>query len=108
MNYSRRDFALFFPALMAAAGVAGAEAPGLKSKTYPFDDLPVRNSGQNKIRAVLDGKTRGGFPVEMHITELAPGLAPHPPHRHVHEEMIMVREGTLEVTIAGRSAKLGP
>ena len=108
MNYSRRDFGLFFPALMAAAGVASAEAPGLTSKTYPFDDLPVRANGQNKIRAVLEGKTHAGFPVEMHITELAPGLAPHPPHHHVHEEMIMVREGTLEVTISGRSTKLGP
>jgi quercetin dioxygenase-like cupin family protein len=44
----------------------------------------------------------------MHITELAPGLAPHPPHHHAHEEMIMIHEGTLEVTIAGRSTKLGP
>jgi quercetin dioxygenase-like cupin family protein len=108
MNYSRRDFGLFFPALLAAAGVAGTQAPALQSKTYSFDDLPVRTNGQNKIRAVLDGKTHEGFPVEMHITELAPGLAPHPPHHHVHEEMIMVREGTLEVTIAGRGAKLGP
>lgn len=46
--------------------------------------------------------------MDMHITELAPGLAPHPPHHHPHEEMIMIHEGTLEVTIAGRSTKLGP
>jgi quercetin dioxygenase-like cupin family protein len=108
MNYSRRDFSLLLPALVAAAGVATARTPALPSKTYDFDDLPVRNNGANKSRTVLDGKTHGGFPVEMHITELAPGLAPHPPHHHAHEEMIMIREGTLEVTIAGRSTKLGP
>ena len=107
MNYSRRDFGLLLSTL-AAAGVANAETPALASKTYPFDDLPVRVNGQNKTRAVLDGKTHGGFPVEMHITELGPGLPPHPPHHHVHEEMIMIREGTLEVTIAGVSKKLGP
>ena len=107
MNYSRRDFSLLFPALVAAAGVATAQTPALPSKTYAFDDLPVRNNGANKSRAVLEGKTHGGFPVEMHITELAPGLAPHPPHHHAHEEMIMIREGTLEVTISGRARNWG-
>ena len=43
----------------------------------------------------------------MHETELAPGGRPHPPHHHAHEEMVMVREGTIEVTIGGNSANLG-
>ena len=107
MNFSRRDFGLVLPTL-AAAGVAAAQTPALPSKTYDFDDLPVRNNGANKSRAVLGGRTHGGFPVDMHITELAPSLAPHPPHHHAHEEMIMIREGTLEVTISGKSTKLGP
>ena len=107
MNYSRRDFGILLPAL-AVATVATAQTPALPSKTYAFDDLPIRTNGLNKTRAVLDGSTHGGYPVEMHITELAPGLAPHPPHHHAHEEMIMIREGTLEVTISGTSKKLGP
>ena len=107
MNYSRRDFGILLPAL-AVASVATAQTPALPSKTYAFDDLPIRTNGLNKTRAVLDGTTHGGYPVEMHITELAPGLAPHPPHHHAHEEMIMIREGTLEVTISGTSKKLGP
>jgi len=107
MNYSRRDFGILLPAL-AVASVATAQTPALPSKTYAFDDLPIRTNGLNKTRAVLDGSTHGGYPVEMHITELAPGLAPHPPHHHAHEEMIMIREGTLEVTISGTSKKLGP
>jgi quercetin dioxygenase-like cupin family protein len=107
MNYSRRDFGILLPAL-AVASVATAQTPALQSKTYAFDDLLIRTNGLNKTRAVLDGSTHGGYPVEMHITELAPGLAPHPPHHHAHEEMIMIREGTLEVTISGTSKKLGP
>jgi quercetin dioxygenase-like cupin family protein len=47
-------------------------------------------------------------PIELHITELAPGEAPHPPHHHVHEEMVILHQGTLEVTIMGRSVTLGP
>jgi quercetin dioxygenase-like cupin family protein len=60
------------------------------------------------MRAVLEGATHTGVPIELHITELAPGEAPHPPHHHVHEEMILILEGTVEVTILDRRATLGP
>ena len=97
-------------AMLLAALPAGAQSPALPSKTYRYEDLPVRPSGNglNKSRAVLDGKTHTGFRVEMHESELGPGLAPHPPHQHLHEEMIIVREGLMEVTILGKSEKLGP
>jgi quercetin dioxygenase-like cupin family protein len=106
MKLSRRDLNLLLPAL-AAAG-ASAQKSALPSKTFQYEDLAVRTSGQNKQRAILNGETHTGFGVEMHETELAPGLAPHPPHHHVHEEMIMIREGTMEVTIAGKTSTLGP
>ena len=97
--------------LLASVAGAVAQAPPaatLRSEFYPFDSLPVRGSGTSRSRAVLRGKNRKGMTVEAHHTELAPGSAPHPPHRHVHEEMIVVREGLMEVTIAGKSMKLGP
>ncbi|MCZ2147750.1 MAG: cupin domain-containing protein [Bryobacterales bacterium] len=107
MDYSRRDWNLLLPAL-AAAAAARADAKALPSKALRFEDLPVRKNGENRSRATLDGLTHTGYPIELHQTELAPGLAPHPPHRHEHEEMLMIREGTLEVTIAGESTRLGP
>jgi quercetin dioxygenase-like cupin family protein len=106
VNYSRRDLSLLLPALAAAS--AKAQNSALPSKTYRFEDLPVRVTGPNTARAILKGETHAGCPIELHMTELPPGGAPHPPHHHVHDEMIMIHEGTLEVTISGRSAKLGP
>lgn len=106
MTYTRRDLSLLLPAL-AAAGAA-AENSALPSKTYAFADLPVRANGPNKSRAIFNGQNHTGFPLELHMTELAPGMAPHPPHHHVNEEVLMIHEGTLEVTISGRSVNLGP
>jgi quercetin dioxygenase-like cupin family protein len=106
MNFSRRDLALALPALAAAS--AAAQKPALVSKTYSYGDLAVRSSGPSRQRAVFDGVTGRGLGVELHLTELPPGQAPHAPHRHVHEEMILIREGTMEVTIDGKSARLGP
>jgi mannose-6-phosphate isomerase-like protein (cupin superfamily) len=91
-----------------AAVKVGAQNPTMPSKTYSFDQLPVQASGEKKLWQVLDGETHAGVRIELHETELPPGGAPHPPHHHVKEEMILIREGTMEVTIAGRSAKLGP
>ena len=68
----------------------------------------MQTSGVNRLRPVLDGETHDGVRIELHESDLPPGGAPHPPHRHIHEEMILIREGTMEVTIAGRSARLGP
>ena len=107
VNYSRRDLKLLFPAALAAVNAAAQNTP-LSSNTYKFEDLAVHPSGPNRSRSILQGQTHTGLPIELHMTELAPGQAPHPPHRHVHEEMVMVQEGTLEVTIAGRAATLGP
>ena len=106
MKYSRRDLSLLLPAL--TAGSASAQTLALPSKIFRFEDLAVRSSGQNRMRAVLEGATHAGVPIELHITELAPGEAPHPPHHHVHEEMILMLEGTVEVTILDHHATLGP
>lgn len=108
MDFSRRDLGLLSLAATTAGATAAAAATPLPSKTYRFEDLPVKNNGKNRARAVLNGETHSGFPIEMHMTELGPGEAPHPPHHHVHEEMIMIHEGTLEVTISGNVVKLGP
>jgi len=106
MNYSRRDLSMVLP-LLAAARAAG-QSHVLPSKTYRYEDLPVHNEGSNRGRPIFDGETHTGVLIELHETELAPGQMPHPAHHHVHEEMILVREGTMEVTIAGKPATLGP
>lgn len=59
-------------------------------------------------RPVLNGVTTRGQRLSVHISELAPGEAPHPPARQPHEEIIVIREGTLEVTLDGKPTVLGP
>lgn len=102
----RRQFSFLLP-LLARCG-AGAESLALPSQFHPYEDLPVAGAGSNHFRPILNGELHTGFAVELHETELAAGQAPHPPHRHVHEEVIVVREGTVEVMIAGRNARMGP
>jgi len=106
VKLTRRDFKLLLP-MLAAAGARAQRAP-LTSRTYRYEDLPVRTTEAARSRAVFDGLSLNGFGIEMHETELAAGRAPHPPHHHVHHEMVVIREGTLEVMISGRGTTLGP
>src|ERR1051326_632214 len=106
MNFTRRELGLLAPALAAAQEKqASKPKPMLASNVYRFEDLPVKPSGENKGRAVFDGKTHTGYPIELHITELGPGLAPHAPHHHVHEEIVMVRSGDREERRVGKECR---
>ncbi len=108
MNCSRRELSLLIPALLSAAPATGASV--LPSKCYAFSSLPVKRNAKTGMesRNVFRGRTQTGCPVAMHISTLPPGQMPHPPHHHLHEEMMLVKEGTLEATIAGKSTKVGP
>ena len=107
-HLSRRNLCLMLPALAATAALADEEKSPLPSTVLRFEDLPSEGSGEYTAKQLLHGWTHEGFRVAMHESDLAPGGAPHPAHRHKHEEMFLVREGTLEVTIEGKSTKFGP
>jgi quercetin dioxygenase-like cupin family protein len=109
MNPSRRELAALLPVFLVAAG-AEAAPELLPSKCYPFDSLPVKTNPKthNETRPVLDGLTHAGCHIDLHITTLQPGEMPHPPHTHLWEEMVLVQKGTLDVTINGRTTRIGP
>jgi len=106
MKIPRRDFGLILPFLAGAR--SSGQAKALPSAFFAYNELTVKTSGDNKSRAFFNGNTHTGFVVEMHETELPAGGAPHPSHHHDHEELIVIREGTLEVMINGKTRKLGP
>jgi mannose-6-phosphate isomerase-like protein (cupin superfamily) len=90
-----------------AAGSAGQDS-SLPSATFTFEQLPLnKDSGGGEFRPVLKGKLATGESLEVHETMLPPGGMPHPPHHHVHSEMWLVREGTVELTINGTNHRIG-
>ena len=113
MPFSRREVAALLPALCAEAqdsSNAGTQEPELHSAGYEFASLPKHTNanGKTKSRSVFRGVTSRGQRLTMHISELAPGAAPHAPERQPHDEVIVIREGTLEATLNGKVVRLGP
>jgi quercetin dioxygenase-like cupin family protein len=106
VNVSRRELGLFLINLTAAA--AAQPSGRLPSKTYRLEELPSSGNGPARSWSMLNGETHTGLQLEMHETELPAGLAPHAPHHHVHEEILLIRDGQVEISIAGRKTLLGP
>ena len=72
-KYSRRTFGLLLPAAAAGGLQAQDASKRLPSKMFAFADLPTKIGNGTKSHAVLDGQTHTGYPVEVHVTELAAG-----------------------------------
>ena len=107
MNLTRRK-AFLSIALLGRVTAWAAQLPSLKSKAYRFEDLPVDKQKEATYRDILEGRTRTGDYLEAHETVLEANAMPHPAHRHVGEELFVISSGTLEVTIEGKTTRLGP
>jgi quercetin dioxygenase-like cupin family protein len=121
-NMNRRDVCTALSSLAALAAALPAsgqaasttavpppDAPLLSTqRTFRFDELPVKDGPNGQSRAVLHGVLPTGESIELHETTLLPGHMPHPPHKHRHSELMMIREGSLEFDNDGTKERVGP
>lgn len=84
------------------------EEAKLPSTVISWEEIQARPRPGGRSWQVVEAPTATLFGIESHVTELAAGQAPHPPHRHFEEELLLVKEGTLEVTIEGVAKRIGP
>ena len=91
----------FAAGLIASAATGGAAPPKLGSTSVSWEEIEAKRRFFENPTATLDE-------LEMHVTHLAPGKAPHAPHTHAEEELVILKEGTLEAMQAGKTRRLGP
>jgi len=106
--------ALTFASCLALLSVQGetpvpaAPPAQLGSTIFKFEDLAVKPSGVGERRDVADQPTATLTRFECHISTLNPSRASHPPHTHPQEELIILRDGTLDVNVNGQIQRVGP
>ena len=79
-----------------------------KSTVYPWSDTDAKPNDWGTVRQVMRTPTPTLDELEIHISTLAPGKSPHAPHQHVHEELLILKEGTLETFQSGKTTRVGP
>jgi mannose-6-phosphate isomerase-like protein (cupin superfamily) len=109
---TRRDvFVAVLTMCMTAAAVAWAQSSAksiLHSSAFDFRRLDAQTTKVGERRAVFDAPTVTLDRLECHITTVNPGEEPHAPHQHPEEELMLIKEGTLEAMQNGQKVKVGP
>lgn len=94
---------------VAAMAWAQSTAPAkLPSSNFEWAELRVAPSATGEKRAVLSAPTATLDQLAVHVTTINPGERAHDPHRHWEEELIIVKEGTVESMQNGETKTLGP
>ena len=90
-----------------AFGLADSAAP-LGSRVFDWDAIPARQTETGSVRSICKEPTATLDELEIHVTTLDAGKAPHPPHRHPNEELVILRQGALEALENGQWTRVGP
>jgi mannose-6-phosphate isomerase-like protein (cupin superfamily) len=102
---------------LAAAAFAGptsvpytppARSAPLGSTVVAWDSLRFKASPVGLACSIFDEPTPTLEKFEVHVTTLNPGLASHTPHHHPWEEIFLIKEGQVEMSINGRKERAGP
>lgn len=92
----------------AIAAAAQTTPAKLGPTVFDWAKMEVKVTDVGALRSLVRQPTATLDELEMHVTTLNPGLASHPPHTHPNEELVIVREGTVEVLNGGTWKRLGP
>ncbi|MGA2888063.1 MAG: cupin domain-containing protein [Terracidiphilus sp.] len=108
--FNRRDAII---ALTAAASTAVAfaianQAPVMGSAAFDWNSIAAKPTEAGSVRSFFKARTATLDELELHVTTLDPGKSPHPPHRHPNEELIIIKQGTVEALVNGEWKRLGP
>jgi len=106
---------LILAALAAFATMLSAQTPtppppaaNLPSAVFDWEKLPVIPNEKGVRRDVFDGPTATLDKAHCHITTLKPGENSGEPRKHLQEEFIVIKEGSIEATHDGKSETIGP
>lgn len=106
-----RDLYVAVLASMATAGVMSWTQPGpevMGSRAVEWSEMEARQTKVGEVRQVFRAPTATLDELELHVTTLRPGETPHAPHQHPDEEVIIIREGTVETLLGDRTQRVGP
>ena len=111
MAITRRDVWVACLATGAALGVtelAHSRAPLMQSSVFDWNQIEAKPTKVGWTRPYFRSPTATLDELESHVTTINPGESPHPPHQHPDEELIVIKEGTVESLVNGATYRLGP
>ena len=107
---------LFLSAFVTLAAMIQTQSPApgstaagpMRSMVIDWQKLVPTPTKTGERRDVFDAPTATLDKLHGHITTLNPGENTGPLHRHPQEELVIIKDGTIEVNIDGHTQVAGP
>lgn len=107
---TRRDILVAATAMgltLSVVAIAQTQKTLMKSSVFEWNSVEAKVTKTGSRREFFKQPTATLDQLESHVTTINPGEAAHAPHQHPEEELIVVKEGTVEVTQNGRAQRAG-
>jgi len=111
---SRRNMVAGLLAVPAVLSTMGAEGQDQVQKgilgpaVFKWDQLHFHKTATGEMAQLCKQPTATVDQLEIHVSKLNPGMESHKPHRHVNEELIILRTGDCETLSDGKWIRVGP
>ncbi|PYS74243.1 MAG: cupin domain-containing protein [Acidobacteria bacterium] len=108
---SRRDVLIAAISCCVTFGIvalAQSNKTLMTSAVFDWEKIAVTETKTGATRDFFKGPTATLDQLECHVTTLKVGEAPHAAHSHPEEELMIVKEGTLESVQNGEVKRAGP
>jgi XRE family transcriptional regulator, regulator of sulfur utilization len=92
----------------AAASSKAADTTLMKSAVFQWDSFTPTSTNVGAVRRLFRAPTATLDELESHVTTLNPHTASHDPHKHVNEELIILKDGALEAYVNGEWVSVHP
>lgn len=95
-------------AVLGGPHAEAADHPVMGSSVFDWNSVPAKTTKYGSVRSFFSAPTATLENLELHVTTLNPGQSPHLPHKHPNEELIILRQGTVETLSNGEWKRVGP
>lgn len=93
---------------VTAVSLARSQGSVMGSSVFEWSSFKATPTKTGEVRKVFQAPTATLDELECHITTLKAGESPHAPHKHPDEEIIVIKEGTIETFQDGQTSRVGP
>jgi quercetin dioxygenase-like cupin family protein len=107
---TRRDLAAAVIGVAATLSIvtfAQSETSVMRSGIYDWNEVAVKQDGVRTVRDFFQAPTATLDELELHVSTLQAGDTSHAPHRHPNEELVIVKDGTVEALVNGELKRVG-
>lgn len=95
-------------ATLSVVAIAQSDPKLMRSEVFDWNDAPVKHEEVRTVRQFFQAPTATLAELELHVTTLKPGDTSHAPHRHENEELVIIKEGTVEAFSNDKTKVVGP